>query len=78
MISEELERRIANNTSTNINKYIADDYQTLKINYTIMLKYINELEKKLNNQHKEIEHLKRIINYYSELEMNKNEVYIEE
>lgn len=59
------------------NKYITTDYDTLKIHYTILLKYVMELERRLQYKKNEIEKLNRIIEYYKDMEMNSNEIHTE-
>lgn len=58
-----------------INNYIADDITTLKKNYTILLDYSKNLEKKIYKQNLKIAKLEKIIKCY---EVKKDEtIHIE-
>lgn len=74
-MDEYIEKCIKNGIKPN--KYIATDYDTLKIHYTILLKYVMELERRLQYKKNEIEKLNRIIEYYKDMEMNSNEIHTE-
>lgn len=70
-ISCELQERLLSNKNVKINRCIADDDELLRKNYSILLEYVNELEKRIAKKNDEINYLNRRINYYKLKEEDK-------